>query len=224
VARFTVLGTAPIPNQQGELRLLSRNNEFTIKIAGVPGDLMNSRMHASEDALATLACERIKSIIEPQVLIGGLGMGFTLRAALDALNDKATVTVAELISEVVQWNKGDLGTLTNHPVNDPRTKIHVGDVGEVLRNATAQFDAILLDVDNGPEGHTSEDNGWIYTPAGLKSAKSALRPGGIVAYWSAGVDSAFTTRLRKAGFTTKPVTVHAHTNGKGARHVIWLAW
>jgi len=224
VARFTVLGTAPIPNQKGELRLLSRNNEFTIKIAGIPGDLMNSRMHASEDALATLACEHIKDVAQPQILIGGLGMGFTLRAALDALKEDAAVTVAELISEVVEWNKGELGTLTNHPINDPRTKIHVGDVGEVLRNATAQFDAILLDVDNGPEGHTAEDNGWIYTPAGLKSAKSALRPGGIVAYWSAGVDSAFTKRLQKAGFKTKPVTVHAHTNGKGARHVIWLAW
>lgn len=224
MARFTVLGTAPIPNQQGELRLLSRNDEFTIKIAGVPGDLMNSRMHASEDALATLACERIKSLSKPQVLIGGLGMGFTLRAALDSLNENAIVTVAELIGEVVEWNKGELGALTNHPINDPRTNIHVGDVGEVLRNATAKFDAILLDVDNGPEGHTSESNGWIYTPEGLKSAKSSLRPGGIVAYWSAGVDSAFTNRLRKAGFTTKPVTVHAHTNGKGARHVIWLAW
>lgn len=224
MARFTVLGTAPIPNQQGELRLLSRNNEFTIKIAGIPGDLMNSRMHASEDALATLACEKIKSQASPQVLIGGLGMGFTLRAALDALNNNASVTVAELISEVYEWNKGELGALTNHPVNDPRAHIHIGDVGEVLRSSKSKFDAILLDVDNGPEGHTSEDNGWIYTPAGLKSAKSALRPGGIVAYWSAGIDSAFTTRLIKAGFKTKPVTVRAHTNGKGARHVIWLAW
>lgn len=224
MARFTVLGTAPIPNQQGELRLLSRNGEFTIKIAGVPGDLMNSRMHASEDALSTLACRRIKSLPNAQVLIGGLGMGFTLRSALDSLHQNATVTVAELINEVVEWNRGELGALTQYPINDPRTKIHVGDVGEILRNATSKFDAILLDVDNGPEGHTSESNGWIYTPQGLSAAKSALRPDGIVAYWSAGVDSSFTNRLQKAGFTTKPVTVHAHTNGKGARHVIWLAW
>lgn len=224
MARFNVLGTAPIPGQKNQLRLLERNNEFTIKIAGIPGDLMNSRMHASEDALATLACERIGNRAEPKVLIGGLGMGFTLAAALKALKQSATVTVAELIPEVVEWNKGPLGALNNFPVNDPRTQVHVGDVKDVLRQANQAFDAILLDVDNGPEGHTSDDNEWIYTPAGLKAAKQALTPGGIVAYWSAGADSKFTTRLAKAGFKVKPVTVRAHTNGKGARHVIWLAW
>lgn len=224
MARVNVLGTAPIPGQNGQLRLLQRNDEFTIKIAGIPGDLMNSRMHASEDALATLACERINNRKAPHVLIGGLGMGFTLAAALKSLKESAQVTVAELIPEVVQWNKGPLGALNDYPVNDARTKVHVGDVGEVLRQSKASFDAILLDVDNGPEGHTADDNGWIYTPAGLKAAKSALKEGGIVAYWSAGADSAFTTRLSKAGFKVKPVTVRAHTNGKGARHVIWLAW
>jgi len=224
MARFNLLGTAPIPGQSGQLRLLERNNEFTIKIAGIPGDLMNSRMHASEDALATLACERIANRAKPHVLIGGLGMGFTLTAALNCLGDSAQVTVAELIPEVVEWNKGPLGALNNFPVNDKRTQVHVGDVGDVLRQSAGMFDAILLDVDNGPEGHTAENNQWIYTPAGLKAAKNALKPGGIVSYWSAGADSAFTNRLRKAGFTVKPVTVRAHTNGKGARHVIWLAW
>jgi len=224
MARFNLLGTAPIPGQSGQLRLLERNNEFTIKIAGIPGDLMNSRMHASEDALATLACERIANRARPHVLIGGLGMGFTLTAALKSLGESAQVTVAELIPEVVEWNKGPLGALNDFPVNDKRTQIHVGDVGDVLRQSAGMFDAILLDVDNGPEGHTAETNQWIYTPAGLKAAKEALKPGGIVSYWSAGADSAFTNRLRKAGFTVKPVTVRAHTNGKGARHVIWLAW
>jgi len=224
MARFNVLGTAPIPGQKAQLRLLERNNEFTIKIAGIPGDLMNSRMHASEDALATLACERIGDRAKPTVLIGGLGMGFTLAAALGALKKSASVTVAELIPEVVEWNKGPLGALNDYPVNDPRTIVHVGDVKEVLRQSTGQFDAILLDVDNGPEGHTADDNEWIYTPAGLSAAKAALTPGGIVAYWSAGADSAFTKRLSKAGFKVKPVTVRAHSNGKGARHVIWLAW
>lgn len=224
MARFNVLGTAPIPGQKSQLRLLERNNEFTIKIAGIPGDLMNSRMHASEDALATLACERIGNRSEPNVLIGGLGMGFTLTAALKALKASAKITVAELIPEVVEWNKEPLGALNDYPVNDPRTHIHVGDVKEVLRQSKGTFDAILLDVDNGPEGHTSDDNEWIYTPAGLKAAKAALTDGGIVAYWSAGADSKFTTRLAKAGFKVKPVTVRAHTNGKGARHVIWLAW
>ena len=224
MARFTVLGTAPIPGQNGQLRLLQRNDEFTIKIAGVQGDLMNSRMHASEDALATLACERIANRKVPSVLIGGLGMGFTLAAALKSLGTNATVTVAELVPEVVEWNYGPLGSVSDYPIKDPRTVVHVGDVAQVLKNSTATFDAILLDVDNGPEGHTRSENAWIYSPQGLSAAKSALKPQGIIAYWSAGADSAFTAKLRQAGFEVKPVTVRAHTNGKGAKHVIWLAW
>ena len=224
MARFTLLGTAPIPGQGSQLRLLQRNDEFTIKIAGVQGDLMNSRMHASEDALATLTCTKIADRKEPHVLIGGLGMGFTLAAALKSLGDNAKVTVAELVPEVVEWNHGPLGGITDYPIKDPRTIVHVGDVAEVLKSNTNAFDAILLDVDNGPEGHTRKENGWIYSDQGLKAAKSALKPQGILAYWSAGADSFFTNKLRKAGFEVKPVTVHAHTNGKGAKHVIWLAW
>ncbi len=224
MARFTVLGTAPIPGQKGQLRLLQRNDEFTIKIAGVPGDLMNSRMHGSEDALATLACEHLVNSDNARVLIGGLGMGFTLAAALKTLKDNALVTVAELVPEVVEWNKGPLGSVAGYPVNDERTMVHVGDVGEVLRNNKASFDAIMLDVDNGPEGLTSKDNDWIYSDHGIKSAKAALRENGILAYWSASDDTAFSKKLQKIGLKVKAVTVRAHTAGKGAKHVIWLAW
>jgi spermidine synthase len=224
MARFNLIGTAPIPGQGGQLRLLERNDEFTIKIAGKPGDLMNSRMHASEDALATLACERIGNRPEPRVLIGGLGMGFTLAAALKSLGDTAQVTVAELVPEVIEWNRGALGSVSGYPLTDSRTRVHQGDVGQVLKQQKAAYDAILLDVDNGPEGFTSKENDWIYSPAGLSAAKSALRPDGVLAFWSAGSDSAFTDRLRSSGFVVKPVTVRAHRAGKGARHVIWLAW
>lgn len=224
MARFTVLGTAPIPGKTGQLRLLQRNDEFTIKIAGTPGDLMNSRMHASEDALATLACQRIANRPQPKVLIGGLGMGFTLAAALKSLGDTAQVTVAELVPEVVEWNRNALGLAAGYPLNDLRTVVHVGDVGEVMRKHKSTFDAILLDVDNGPEGLTRKENDWIYSNAGLNAAKSALTPGGILAFWSASSDSAFSLQLRKIGFEVKPVTVRAHTAGKGAKHVIWLAW
>lgn len=224
MARFNVLGTAPIPGQASQLRLLERNGEFTIKIAGKPGDLMNTRMHASEDALATLACQRIANRPQPHVLIGGLGMGFTLAAALGVLRETAAVTVAELVPEVIEWNLGPLGAVAGYPLKDPRTHVHQGDVGQVLKQHQSAFDAILLDVDNGPEGFTSKENDWIYSAAGLTAAKSALRPDGIIAFWSAGADAAFTQKLRKAGFSVKPVTVRAHTAGKGAKHVIWLAW
>jgi len=224
MARFTVLGTAPIPGQNSQLRLLERNGEFTIKVAGKPGDLMNTRMHASEDALATLTCQKIVNRPAPSVLVGGLGMGFTLAAALATLGDNATVTVAELVPGVVEWNHGPLGEVAGFPVKDPRTRVHLGDVGQLLAQSNAAFDAILLDVDNGPEGFTSTENNWIYSPAGLSAAKTALRPQGILAFWSAGADDAFTKKLQKAGFTVKPVTVRAHSAGKGAKHVIWLAW
>lgn len=224
MARFNLLGTAIIPGQGSELRLLQRNDEFAIKIAGTSGELMNTRLHGSEDALATLACERIADRPEPRVLIGGLGMGFTLAAALESLGDTAEVFVAELVPEVVEWNKGPLGSASGYPLSDARTRVHIGDVGELMRGAESAFDAIMLDVDNGPEGLTRKENDWIYSPQGLETARKALRPGGILAYWSAGEDHAFTNRLKKAGFAVKAVTVRAHRPGKGAKHVIWLAW
>jgi len=224
MARFTEIGTAVIPGKGTQLRLLQRNEEFSIKIAGTTGELMNSRIHGSEDALATLACERIADQPAPRVLIGGLGMGFTLAAALAALGDDAQVTVAELVPEVEVWNRGPLGSAAGNPLNDPRARVHIGDVAELLRSSTDEWDAILLDVDNGPEGLTRKENNWIYSPEGIAAAQKALSADGILAYWSAGQEHAFTERLRRAGFSVEPVTVRALRPGKGARHVIWLAW
>lgn len=224
MARFTEIGTATIPGKGTQLRLLQRNDEFSIKIAGTTGELMNSRVHGSEDALATLACERIAGQPSPRVLIGGLGMGFTLAAALSALGDDARVTVAELVPEVEEWNRGPLGAAAGNPLKDPRASVHIGDVAELLRTSEGQWDAILLDVDNGPEGLTRKENNWIYSPEGIAAAQKSLSPEGILAYWSAGPEQAFTERLRRAGFSVEPVTVRALRPGKGARHVIWLAW
>ncbi|SFR75803.1 spermidine synthase [Marinobacter daqiaonensis] len=224
MARFTLLGTATIPGKGTELRLLQRNDEFSIKIAGSTGELMNSRLHGSEDALATLACERISELPSPRVLIGGLGMGFTLAAALKSLGSDAQVTVAELVPEVESWNRGPLGGAAGYPLEDPRARVHIGDVVELIRQSPAAFDAILLDVDNGPEGLTRKENDWLYTSAGIHAAQAALTPDGVLAYWSAGQDPAFTERLKRAGLSVEPVTVRAHRPGKGARHVIWLAW
>lgn len=224
MARFELLGTAIIPGKGTQLRLLQRNEEFSIRIAGVSGELMNTRLHGSEDALATLACERIVDHPAPKVLIGGLGMGFTLAAALQSLGDTAEVVVAELVPEVEQWNLGPLGSAAGYPLKDPRARVHIGDVVKLIKDSPASYDAILLDIDNGPEGLTRKENDWLYSPAGIEAAQAALRPDGILAYWSAGQDPTFTERLKRAGLTAEAVTVRAHRPGKGARHVIWLAW
>lgn len=224
MARFNEIGTATIPGQGTTLRLLQRNDEFAIKIAGNTGELMNTRLHGSEDALATLACERIAHHPNPKVLIGGMGMGFTLAAALNSLGEDAEVTVAELVPEVVEWNKGPLGSASGYPLNDSRSIIHLGDVAQLLKQQEGIYDAILLDVDNGPEGLTRKENDWIYSAEGIAQAKSALKANGILAYWSAGADPVFTAKLKAAGFRVKAETVRAHKPGKGAKHVIWLAW
>lgn len=224
MARFTEISTATIPGQGTRLRLLQRNDEFSIRVAGTTGELMNSRVHGSEDALANLACERITHLPSPRILIGGLGMGFTLAAALAALGDDALVTVAELVPEVEDWNRGPLGAAAGNPLNDPRASVHVGDVAELLKRSESQWDAILLDVDNGPEGMTRKENNWIYSPAGIAAAQKALTPEGILAFWSAGQEHAFTERLRAAGFSVEAVTVRGLRPGKGAYHLIWLAW
>jgi spermidine synthase len=224
MARFELLGTAIIPGKGTQLRLLQRNDEFSIRIAGSSGELMNSRLHGSEDALATLACEHISDNPAPRVLIGGLGMGFTLAAALSALGDTAQVTVAELVPEVEQWNLGPLGSAAGYPLKDPRARVYIGDVVQLIKDSRASFDAILLDIDNGPEGLTRKENDWLYTMPGIAAAQAALTADGILAYWSAGQDPAFTERLKLAGLSVEPVTVRAHRPGKGAKHVIWLAW
>ncbi|MDR5891663.1 hypothetical protein QC820_02455 [Halomonas mongoliensis] len=223
MAKFELIGTASIPGKGSELRLLQRNDEFSIRIAGAPGELMNTRLHGSEDALAELACERIADRPGARVLVGGLGMGFTLAAALAVLGEDAEVVVAELVPGVVEWNRGPLGAAAGHPLDDPRTRVSLGDVGELLRRESGGFDAIMLDVDNGPEGLTRRENDWLYSPNGLAAAQAALRPDGVLAVWSAGQDPAFTERLRRIGFLVETVTVRAHRPGKGAKHCIWLA-
>ncbi|QTF94090.1 hypothetical protein [Halomonas sp. BM-2019] len=223
MAKFELIGTASIPGKGTELRLLQRNDEFSIRIAGSPGELMNTRLHGSEDALAELACQRVADRPGARVLVGGLGMGFTLAAALAALGDDAEVVVAELVPGVVEWNRGPLGAAAGYPLNDPRTRVSLGDVGELLRREPGGFDAIMLDVDNGPEGLTRRENDWLYSPRGLAAAQQALRPDGVLAVWSAGQDAAFTERLRRVGLLVETVTVRAHRPGKGARHCIWLA-
>jgi spermidine synthase len=218
---WTQLGSAQIPNNGGELKFSQRGDEFSIRLSGIRGELMNSRLFNSEKVLAELGCAHLKSTNNAQVLVGGLGMGYTLAAALKAVNENSQVTVAELIPEVVLWNQGPLGNCAKNPLRDPRTKIHVGDVKELLKVGKPTFDAILLDVDNGPEGLTHKDNSSIYSPQGLQQIYDTLRPKGMVAIWSAGPDYLFTVRLKKAGFKADTQIVRARP-GKGSRHTIFL--
>ena len=222
MARWEQIDTTQIPNAGGELRLLSCDGDFAIRITGQSGDLMNSRMHSSEDALATLACEPFVGLRDVRVLIGGLGMGFTLAAALEALPASAELTVAELVPGVVAWNQGPLAELAGRPLDDARVRLKTKDVARLIRRASQPFHAIMLDVDNGPEGLTHEFNDGLYSLAGLSAAFDALAADGVLAVWSAGVDARFTSRLRKVGFSVQEKWVRAH-RGKGARHLIWLA-
>ena len=216
-----LLATATVPDTDRELRLYRSGALYSIKMMG-RGDLMNSRQHGSEAALATLACERMRPAGRPRMLVGGLGMGFTLRAALDALDERARVVVAELVPEVVAWNHEHLGALAGHPLDDPRTEVHVGDVAELLRAPGEGFDAVLLDVDNGPEAILRRENDWLYGRAGLHAAGRALRPGGVLAIWSASPDRTFSRRLLEAGFSIEEHRVRPHRAGKGGRHHIWV--
>jgi spermidine synthase len=218
---WTELGAAPIPDTEQTLFLYQGKDDFFIKISG-GGELMSTRKHGSEDALGRLPCERLKDPHTAQVLIGGLGMGFTLAEVLRSVGSEALVTVAELIPEVVEWNRGPLGECSGKPLDDPRARIYLGDVAKLLRQSHACFDVIALDVDNGPEGLTKSANDWLYSSTGIIAAQRALRPNGILAYWSAGPDQAFHDRLRRCGFLVEEVNVFAHGR-KGARHTIWLA-
>jgi spermidine synthase len=183
---------------------------------------MSSRMHDSEDALAAGACGRLGSREGARVLVGGLGMGFTLASALRALPGSAGVVVAELVPEIVDWNRGPLAGLAGRPLDDPRVRVHIGDVGDLLRGARATFDAVLLDVDNGPDGLTRASNDRLYSAAGLRDTARALRPAGVLAVWSVAPDEPFTRRLATAGFEVEVVPVRAHA-GRGSRHVLWFA-
>jgi spermidine synthase len=218
----TLLATALIPGTATELRLYRAGEVFSIKILG-RGELMNSRVHGSEKALAELAFEKTRNVPKPQVLIGGLGMGFTLAAALKAVGPEAVVTVAELVPEVVDWNRTLIGAPAGHPLEDPRTRVHVGDVAEPIRRSPGGFDVILMDVDNGPEALVRRENDWLYSATGLQATRAALRPRGVLAVWSAGPDHAFAKRLRHVGLDVREHVVRPHRAGKGPRHVIWIA-
>ena len=219
---WTQLGTAQIPNNGGELKFSQRADEFSIRLSGIRGELMNSRLYNSEKVLAELGCAYLNSTDNAQVLVGGLGMGYTLAAALKAVTSNSQVTVAELIPEVVVWNQGPLGNCAKNPLQDPRTKLHVGDVRELLSSKKPTFDVILLDVDNGPEGLTQKGNNSIYSAKGLDDIYKTLRPKGMLAVWSAGPDNLFIVRLKKAGFKADTRIVRARP-GKGSRHTIFLA-
>lgn len=218
---WSVLDTAKIPGGGEELRLKQRGQEFSIMLG--PNELMNSRLSGSEKALATLSCERIRSRSRPQILIGGLGMGFTLRAALAELGADARIVVAELVPAVVAWARGPMAEVFAGSLDDPRVEILEMDVGRVIGAGKGAYDAILLDVDNGPEGLSRQANDSLYNHAGLHAARAALRPGGVLAVWSQGPDRSFSKRLQVSGFTVEEVKVRANGKGGGARHIIWLA-
>ncbi len=219
--RWIHLDTTTVPDDGGELRLMQRGAEFSIMSGGI--ELMNSRLSGSEKALATLACERLRDRPTAHILIGGFGMGFTLRAALESLGPQGRVTVAELVPAVIAWARGPMAHISGQCLQDPRLTIYDGDVGAPIGSAQASYDAILLDVDNGPEGLSRKANDRLYDPSGLAAARRALRPGGVLAVWSSAPSAAFSQRLRKAGFAVEEVRVRATGGTRGARHVIWLA-
>ncbi len=219
---WELLGSADIPNGGGQLKLSQRGEEFSIRLSGVRGELMNSRVHGSEEALSELGCAHITSLEDSRVLVGGLGMGFTLAAALKAVSSSAQVTVAELIAEVVEWNKGPLGECAGRPLEDTRTRVNVADVADMFTGNQPNFDAILLDVDNGPEGLTKNDNHRLYSVAGLSVIYKSLRAKGMLAIWSAFPDESFVSRLKKSGYKVSVRRVRARA-GKGSRHTIFLA-
>jgi spermidine synthase len=215
------IGSAPLPAGGEALRLYQRGGEFSIRVGG--GELMNSRAHESEDALADLACAKIAERPKPRVLIGGLGMGYTAAAALKRLGAAGRVVIAELAPGVVEWNRGPLAELAGRPLEDARVRVREIDVGRVLREGPQAYDAILLDVDNGPERLAHRANEWLYSMAGLAAAHVTLRPAGVLAIWSAAPDRAFSKRLRRAGFAVEEVCSHARAAGRGGRRTIWLA-
>jgi spermidine synthase len=215
-----LLGSAQVPGGP-EMRLFRHDRDFMIVLGG--NELMSTRMNGSEIALAEGTCARLPQARKPRLLIGGYGMGFTLRAALAALGPEADVVVVELVPQIIEWARRPMRELAAGCLDDPRVTVILGDVADEIRGGPNGYDAILLDVDNGPEGLTAALNDELYSPRGLRLAKTALRPGGVLAVWSAARDKAFAARLRKAGFAVEEVTVRARANGKGPKHVIWFA-
>lgn len=216
---WQLLGQTRAPDG-AELSLTLRSGEYVILANGQ--SLMSSRMHGSEEALATSACARLRGREEPRVLVGGLGMGFTLRATLDNLPPGASVVVAELLPAVVEWNRGPLGPLADHPLKDRRVQVESGDVGAVMRASVQAYDAILLDVDNGPSAFATAGNAALYNDAGLAAARTALTEGGVLAVWSSREDRRFEQRLRYAGFRVEVKRVRARLKQGGPRHIIFI--
>ena len=201
------------------MSLHRRGDEYSIKTGY--SELMNSRMHGSEDALAELGCKHLDKKPHVRVLIGGLGMGFTLAETLKHVADDAEVIVAELVPAVIQWNKTYLSALAGHPLKDKRVRVHQGDVGNLIRAEKGGFDAILLDVDNGPEGLTRKENDALYSLAGLKLGLAGLRDGGVYGVWSTFPDARFSKRMQQAGFKVEEIRARAHGK-RGSKHMIWL--
>jgi spermidine synthase len=217
---WELLGEASAPDGT-DIRLTRRDDEYLILANGKP--LMSSRLHGSEQALATLGCRDARALEQPRVIVGGLGMGFTLRAVLDVLPSDAVVTVAELVPAVIEWNRAPLASLAAHPLRDPRVRIQVADVGFTLRANPGCFDVVLLDVDNGPAAFTSVHNAGLYDNGGVAATFAALRPGGTLAVWSAWEDRKFEQRLRYHGFRVEVARVRARLRKGGPKHTIFLA-
>ena len=215
------LASTTVPGDGSEMRLLRRGAEFSIRVG--TSELMNSRIYGSEDSLSRLACERIADRDRARVLVGGLGMGFTLAGVLSRVGRKATVVVAELVPAVVKWNRVEMAEVNGAALEDARVVVRENDVGNIIRTEKDTYDAILLDVDNGPSALTSRKNDRLYNAAGLSAAYASLRPRGILAVWSASSDPAFTRRLKRAGFESEEVRVRARGRAGGSRYLVWVA-
>ena len=216
---WELLGETRTPDGE-DMRLTRQGSEYVILASGKPR--MSSRMHGSEEALAAFGCRDARLLDEPCVLVGGLGMGFTLRATLDLLPPGATVVVAELVPAVVDWNRGPLGPLAGDPLKDTRVRIEIGDVAAIIRASATRFDAMLLDVDNGPAAFTATHNTRLYDDGGLAAARAALKPGGTLAVWSAWDDRRFEQRLKYGGFAVQVERVRGRLKKGGPRHTIFL--
>ncbi len=213
-----------VPDNDGTLYLMNRGSEYAIHVNG--RELMSNRKHGSEDALADLACDRLDQLDNARILVGGLGMGFTLAAVLRRIGPTGNATVSELMPAVVRWNHEFVGAAARHPLRDPRVVVHLGDVGDLVEKSPQPWSAILLDVDNGPRALTRPYNGWLYTREGLLAAMASLIPGGILGIWSAAPDPTLTHRLQGAGFVTEvvPFTEPDRPTEDGCgTHVLWMA-
>ena len=214
-----MLGRSVTPDGK-ELVLYERDGVFAIRVDGM--ELMTSRVHGSEEDMATLVLAEVKAR-QPRILIGGLGMGFTLRAVLNGMPAKGLITVAELLPEIVCWNRDHLAHLAGSPLDDPRVTLIEGDVGQVIASQPSAFDAILLDVDNGPAALTDPRNARLYIADGLATIKSSLRNGGILGVWSASPVREYERALRRAGYHCTTHTVRARRGAKGPKHTIFVA-